>query len=152
MEKLLFYPAILLLVFSVIACIVYNIVYWRKNLQLFEQLLRDENYPFEITDETEFAKTSEIEDFCGRCWAKTAFRNKTEGESKLADAITGSGLFGGVGLFLAFSTLSFIGGIVLGFVFACFLQYIYRNVIYFIAHVVAWGKMRRIYRQYQMDE
>lgn len=152
MEKLLFYPAILLLVFSVIACIVYNIVYWRKNLQLFEQLLKDENYPFEVPEDDyeRFAKAAAIKDFCGRCWAKTAFRHKTEGEKKMDNLITGNGLFGGLALFLYF--VPAVWGVFAGFILAVLLQYVYRNIIFAVGHIVAWRKARRIYRQYQKGE
>lgn len=150
MNDLLFYAAVVLLAISVISCIVYNVVYWTNNLRLFESLLFDENYPFEITSETEFAKTSEIEDFCGRCWAKTAFRHKTEGEKKLDNLITGNGLFGGLALFLYF--VPAVWGVFVGFILAVLLQYVYRNIIFAVGHIVAWRKARRIYWQYQKGE
>ena len=150
MNDLLFYAAVVLLAISVISCIVYNVVYWTNNLRLFESLLFDENYPFEITNETEFAKTSEIEDFCGRCWAKTAFRHKTEGEKKLDNLITGNGLFGGLALFLYF--VPAVWGVFVGFILAVLLQYVYRNIIFAVGHIVAWRKARRIYWQYQKGE
>ncbi len=150
MNDLLFYAAVVLLAISVISCIVYNVVYWTNNLRLFESLLFDENYPFEITNETEFAKTSEIEDFCGRCWAKTAFRHKTEGEKKLDNLITGNGLFGGLALFLYF--VPAVWGVFAGFILAVLLQYVYRNIIFAVGHIVAWRKARRIYWQYQKGE
>lgn len=152
MENLLFYAAVVLLAISVISCIVYNVVCWSQNLKLFENLLYDENYPFEVTNSDELAKTADIKDFCSRCWAKTSFRSKTEGEKKLENLITGNGLFGGIALFLSFSLVPVIWGVIAGFVLAVLLQYVYRNLIFFIAHIFAWRKARKIYWQYRRGE
>ncbi len=152
MNDLLFYAAVVLLAISVISCIVYNVVYWTNNLRLFESLLFDEKYPFEVPEDNyeRFAKAAAIKDFCGRCWAKTAFRHKTEGEKKLDNLITGNGLFGGLALFLYF--VPAVWGVFVGFILAVLLQYVYRNIIFAVGHIVAWRTARRIYWQYQKGE
>lgn len=150
MNDLLFYAAVVLLAISVISCIVYNVISWKENLKLFENLLHDENYSFEVTNADEFSKAAEIKDFCSRCWAKTAFRHKTEGEKKLDNLITGNGLFGGLALFLYF--VPAVWGVFVGFILAVLLQYVYRNIIFAVGHIVAWRKARRIYWQYQKGE
>lgn len=152
MDNLLFYSAVALLAISVISCIVYNVVYWLNNLRLFENLLYDENYPFEVTNADELAQTAKIKDFCSRCWAKTAFRSKTKGEKKIENFITGNGFIGGIALFLSFSLVPFVWGVIIGFVFTVLLQYIYRNIIFFVAHIIAWKKARNVYWRYRRGE
>lgn len=145
MNYLLFFSAIFLMICSIAVCILYNVIYWRNNIYLFKQLLKDNNFKFDVENDEAYRQTPIEGNELERCWLKTAFRKITPQEIKLSKIITGTGLIGGVALVLSLSLMTVPWGLVCGFFAACVLQYVYRNVIYFIAHFIAWKKIRRIY-------
>ena len=57
MNYLLFFSAIFLLICSIAVCILYNVTYWGNNIYLFKQLLKDNNYEFEVENDEAYRQT-----------------------------------------------------------------------------------------------